>query len=254
MGPLSPAPRLLLKRRRKNLSFHHFFDCRGILGGLEQYQGGPRWCLAPEQHSRRSAKKLCQMLAASALAHSWEHLSREEFYPVPTVTHSYLTPGRHYRWKTRGETHMAGGGEHGAESYSWTSMPTATDERNSSHLAAMTPKQIPYTGHPKTVWSHSCWQNWAWAPQKGEGCCGSCPWLPCRAPASVPSVMGIGLLLLGQPAPETLADNSSAQGKPIKSQRPPLPLQEGLHMLHHIHLSASHRDREPRSLQYGTLC
>lgn len=66
--------------------------------------------------------------------------------------------------------------------------------------------------------------------------------------------MGIGLLLLGQPAPETLADNSSAQGKPIKSQRPPLPLQEGLHMLHHIHLSASHRDREPRSLQYGTLC
>lgn len=91
------------------------------------------------------------MLAASALAHSWEHLSREEFYPVPTVTRSYLTPGRHYRWKTRGETHMAGGGEHGAESYSWTSMPTATDERNSSHLAAMTPKQIPYTGHPKTV-------------------------------------------------------------------------------------------------------
>lgn len=151
MGPLSPAPRLLLKRRRKNLSFHHFFDCRGILGGLEQYQGGPRWCLAPEQHSRRSAKKLCQMLAASALAHSWERLSREEFYPVPTVTHSYLTPGRHYRWKTRGETHMAGGGEHGAESFSWTSMPTATDERNSSHLAAMTPKQIPYAGHPKTV-------------------------------------------------------------------------------------------------------
>lgn len=111
-----------------------------------QYQGRSCWCPTPEAHShRRSGEKLCQMLAASALAHSGEHLSGEEFPPVPAVTHSHPTAARHPSGRQRRSTQL-GGGCMGQTPSPGPACP-CKDERNSPILLPSHPSR-PLTWSP----------------------------------------------------------------------------------------------------------